>query len=223
MSGQDGKSRREVWAAALAVVIGIPLMVMLGTSIADGFVRAGQAPLRAVLGNERYEALEAGEGGVPHYLGHERLAPDFTLRDRDGNEWRLADHRGEVVVLNFWSVTCQPCIEEMPTLELLSEMSKRRWNDVNVLAVSADSSWAEVQPVLDRIDAMEGIVPRLFDPDRDLLHLLDPGKAVVEGAFGTRLYPETWIIDREGVIRFRYDGGRDWSTALMLDVIELFR
>ena len=198
-----------MYAGLLALVLAIPLLVMLGTSIADGFVRSGQAPLRAVLGNARYEELTAGQGGVPHYLGYDRIAPDFELRDRNGETWRLSDHRGKVVVMNFWSITCGPCIEEMPSVELLHEMAGRRWDDVEVVAVSTDAGWEAVQTVL--------------PTDPGLTHLFDPDRAVVDGEFGTRLYPETWIIDGDGVIRFRYDGARDWSTALVLDLIELFR
>jgi hypothetical protein len=50
--------------------------------------------------------------------------------------------------------------------------------------------------------------------------LFDPDKSVVKGKYGTRLYPETWIIDRNGIIRFRIDGGRDWGSAIALELIE---
>jgi len=50
--------------------------------------------------------------------------------------------------------------------------------------------------------------------------LFDPDKAVVRGKFGTRLYPETWVIDPEGVIRVRIDGGRDWASPVALEMIQ---
>jgi hypothetical protein len=50
--------------------------------------------------------------------------------------------------------------------------------------------------------------------------LFDPDKSVVRGKFGTRLYPETWVIDPEGVIRVRIDGGRDWSAPIAIEMIE---
>ena len=209
-AGTPARSRNaKVWAALFASWLGIPLLVLFGFSMADGERRAQETPLRAVIGNARFEALMAGEGGNPHYLGYERLAPDITLTDRNGEEWRLADHRGKVIVMNFWSITCGPCVEEMPTLELLAEMIDARFGgDVELVAVSTDADW----------DAVSSILPE----EPRLAHYFDPDKEVVEGAFGTQLYPETWIIDAEGVIRFRYDGARDWSSPLMLDLIALF-
>jgi hypothetical protein len=60
----------------------------------------------------------------------------------------------------------------------------------------------------------------LFRPDSKLRVLLDPNKAVVRDKFGTRLYPETWVIDPKGVIRVRVDGGRDWAAPIALEMIE---
>ena len=56
-----------------------------------------------------------------------------------------------------------------------------------------------------------------------MTHLLVPGRVVITGKFGARLFPETWIIDRSGVVRFRYDGALDWSNPVLLDVIRRFR
>jgi thiol-disulfide isomerase/thioredoxin len=109
------------------------------------------------------------------------------------------------VVLNFWTMTCKPCLEEMPSLEQLALVAKER-KDIEVVAVSTDKGWSDV----------EG----LFKPDSQLKILFDPDKSVVRGKFGTRLYPETWIIDPDGVIRVRIDGGRDWSAPLALEMIQ---
>ena len=149
-----------------------------------------------------------GEGGVPHYLGASLLAPDFSLPQQGGGEWKLSDHRGKVIVMNFWTVTCRPCIQEMPTIELLAEIIEP-WGDVEVVAVSTDRNWAEV----------ETIIPR----KSRITSLLDAERTVVNGKFGTKLFPETWIIDADGVIRFRYDGALDWSNPVALDLIRAYR
>ncbi len=52
----------------------------------------------------------------PDYAGFDRRAPDFELPTIDGGKFRLSEHRGQVVILNFWTKTCRPCLEEMPTL-----------------------------------------------------------------------------------------------------------
>jgi peroxiredoxin len=201
--------RHAEWLSALVVfLIGAPLTLMFASAGVDGEVRRREAPLRALLGNDAYEALRRGEPTPQHYLGRDRLAPDFTLHDRDGRPWRLSDRRGRVVVLHFWTVTCPPCLEEMPTLVELARILEGR-RDVELVAIAADRSWEQVAAV----------VP----PGSPLRVLLDPDRAVVRDRFGTRLYPETWIVDPRGVIRMRVDGPRDWSSAVALDAIESFR
>ena len=206
--------QREMLAAALALVVGLPLVFVFARAVADGTHRYAETPFRAIFGDERYEEMLHGEEGPLHYLklpgtpGEILSAPDFELKAREGGTWKLSDHRGKVVVMNFWSVTCRPCIEEMPKLETLAELSDR-WDDVEVVAISADDTFADVDPVL---------------PEQtELKHLIDPGRTIIAGAYGTNLFPETWIVDRQGVVRMRYDGPRDWSDPLVLDVIESFR
>ena len=96
----------------------------------------------------------------------------------------------------------------MPSLEDLALMAER-WDDVEVVTVSTDPSWETVAPYV--------------RADSRLVQLIDPERRVVADLFGTHLYPETWIIDREGVIRFRYDGAFDWSNPVVLDVIDAYR
>ena len=195
-------------ASLIVAAIALPVIFIFAGAIADSRARAGEAPFRAVLGNARYEALMVGEGGVPHHLGASRRAPAFTLPEQGGGEWKLSDHRGKVIVMNFWTVTCRPCIQEMPTIELLAEIAEP-WGDVEVVAVSTDRSWDEVATII--------------APSSRITSLLDADRAVVNGMFGTKLFPETWIIDADGVIRFRFDGALDWSDPVALDLIRAYR
>lgn len=193
-------------AALLAFLVGAPFAFMMVRAFAEGEVRRKEIPLRAMLGDETFEAFRDGDG-MPkaHYYGNNRLAPDFELTDQHGNKWKLSDHRGKTVVLNFWTITCGPCVEEMPSLEQLALVAAER-DDLEVVTVSTDRSWDEVKS--------------LFKPDSKLRVLFDPDKSVVRDKFGTRLYPETWVIDGDGVIRVRIDGARDWSAPLALHMIE---
>jgi len=50
--------------------------------------------------------------------------------------------------------------------------------------------------------------------------LLDPDAEIVTEKFGTKLFPETWFIDADGVIRARFDGERDWASPLVIDLAE---
>jgi peroxiredoxin len=195
----------EKLAAVVAFVLGAPFAFMMVRGFAEGEVRRKETPLRALIGDEAFEAYRDGETAKLHYVGEDRLAPDFTLRDKDGKEWRLKDQRGKTVVLNFWTMTCQPCVEEMPSFEQLALVAKER-DDLEVVAVSTDKGWSDVAP--------------LIKPESALKVLFDPDKAVVRDKFGTRLYPETWVIDPDGVIRVRIDGARDWSAPIALELIE---
>jgi peroxiredoxin len=200
--------RAEILAGLTVFLLGAPLAYMFASAGADGEARRREAPLRALLGNEAYDALRRGDETPQHYMGDDRLAPDFTLEGRDGRAWTLSEHRGRVVVLNFWTITCQPCLEEMPHLEELARIVRER-DDLELVTISTDRTWDQVATAV--------------DPRSPLAVLLDPDRSVVRDRFGTRLYPETWVIDPRGVIRLRVDGPRDWSSAVAIDAFELFR
>ncbi len=199
--------RRELIATLIVALLGTPLVFMYARAMASSEARRRETPLRALLGDDSYERLARGERTEENYLGDQLLAPDFTLLDRNGKPWRLRDHRGKVVVMNFWTMTCGPCVQELPSILELADMAKHS-GDFEVVAVSTDKSWNEVAA--------------LFPPQFSLRVLFDPERKIVSGKFGTRLFPETWVIDPRGVIRLRVDGRRDWSEALAVDVIESF-
>ncbi len=145
----------------------------------------------------------------PDYMAAERLAPNFALKDLKGNTVTLESLRGKVVVLNFWSKTCGPCLEEMPDFAELAKVLRDR-SDVAVLAVSTDESAADVKPTLQTV----------LREEPPFAVLMDPEAKTVEGQYGTHLYPETWFIDKRGVIRARFDGAREWNSALVVDYID---
>ncbi len=202
-----GVAIADVVAAALVLLVGGPLVFTFASAFVDGETRRHEAPLRALFGSAIYDQMMRGDAIPQHYLGNDRLAPDFTLTDQDGNEWNLRDHRGHVVVMNFWTVTCGPCVEEMPSLVDLGRIAEER-GDVELITVSVDHSFGEVRTV----------VPA----DAPLRVLLDSDRHVTRDLYGTRLFPETWIIDPRGVIRARVDGGRDWASGIAQDAIRSF-
>jgi peroxiredoxin len=148
----------------------------------------------------------------PDYMAAERRAPDFALKDLRGNTVNLESLRGKVVVLNFWSKTCGPCLEEMPELAELTKVIRDR-PDVVVIAVSVDGGPDDVRPTLQTVLREEPPFVVLFDPD----------SKVVGGKYGTSLFPETWFIDKHGVIRARFDGAREWNNPLMVNYIDALR
>jgi peroxiredoxin len=149
----------------------------------------------------------------PTYAARNRSAPDFTLPDADGKPVKLSQYRGKTVILNFWTTTCQPCLEEMPSLADLAKVLAKR-DDVVVLTISTD---------LTKDVALSALQTLLREPKPPFTVLFDPESNVVHDKFGTELFPETWVIDPKGIVRARFDGARDWSNALVLDLVESFQ
>jgi cytochrome c biogenesis protein CcmG/thiol:disulfide interchange protein DsbE len=125
-------------------------------------------------------------------------APDFTVE-----KTTLGQFRGQVVVLNFWATWCIPCVEELPSFD---QMQRRmRAKRVTVIAVSVD---------------VDENAYRKFVADHNvkLLTVRDPtGKT--SAMYGTFKYPETYIIDRNGVLQRKFMGAVDWTEPEMLDFL----
>lgn len=186
---------RYAWVAQLAFVSCAALAMY-------GFVRTAKD------GNTR-EVCTPSCSLQPDYAGQNRLAPDFELPSIHGGNLRLSSLRGKVVVLNFWTKHCRPCLEEMPSIAELSRVLESTGDDVVVLTVSNDES---VEDVRETLTAVLGAEP-------PFLGVVDAENDVVLGKYGTKLYPETWIIDAEGVIRARFDGPRQWDSAMIVDFV----
>lgn len=130
------------------------------------------------------------------------VAPDFSVQD-DQNRITLSQYRGQVVVLNFWATWCPPCIEELPSLV---EMQRRlKDKGVIVLAVS--------------VDVDQGAYKQFVkDHNVTLLTVRDPnGKS--NQLYGTFKFPETYVIDRTGVMRRKFIGAVDWTEPEITDFL----
>jgi peroxiredoxin len=136
-------------------------------------------------------------GSHPSLVGN--LAPDFTVQDAD-RKVTLHDLRGKVVVLNFWATWCPPCVDEMPSLVKMQSDLKDR---VLVLAVSVDEDERSYRTFLKKNNV-------------DLLTVRDPQQKSNE-LYGTFKFPETYIIDRQGVVQRKFIGPVDWTRP---DVVE---
>jgi cytochrome c biogenesis protein CcmG/thiol:disulfide interchange protein DsbE len=137
-------------------------------------------------------------GSRPPRIG--RAAPDFTVQDSD-HAVTLSQLKGQIVVLNFWATWCPPCIEEMPSLVQMQQRMKAK--GIIVLAVSVDADGGAYRQFLK-------------DHNVNLLSVRDPDQKS-NGLYGTSKFPETYIIDRDGVIRRKFIGAVDWTEP---DVIE---
>ena len=148
----------------------------------------------------------------PNYAVFEKKAPSFILKDLHGHDVSLDSFRGKVVVLNFWTKTCGPCMEEMPDIADLARILKPK-DDVVVLTISTDETAEDAQNTMKSV----------LKADPPFAVLMDPELKVVKEKYGTSLYPETWIIDKNGVIRARFDGAREWSNATVVQLVDQIR
>lgn len=137
-------------------------------------------------------------GSRPRRIGGS--APDFTVQDSD-KKISLDQFRGQVVVLNFWATWCPPCTEELPSLMIMQDRTRSK--GIVVLGVSID---------------VDGDAYHLFLKQRNVnfLTVRDPDQRV-SGLYGTHGWPETYIIDRQGVLRRKVVGPINWNAP---DVME---
>jgi len=129
-------------------------------------------------------------------------APDFIVQDSD-RKVEIRDFHGKIVLLNFWATWCAPCVEEMPSLVQLQQRMKDK--GVTVVAVSVD---------VDN-DAYHKF---LVDHKIDLLTVRDPDQKA-NNLYGTFKFPETYIIDRNGIVRRKFIGAVDWSQPEIVDFL----
>jgi len=129
-------------------------------------------------------------------------APYFSVQDSD-RKVDLHDFQGKLLVLNFWATWCPPCVEEMPSLVQLQERMKGK--DLVVLGVSVDAS----------ADAYRKF---LKDYNVNFLTVRDPDQKTNQ-LYGTFKFPETYIIDRKGIVRRKFIGAVDWSQPEIVDFL----
>ena len=149
----------------------------------------------------------------PNYAGSTLTAPDFSLRDLHGHDVMLSSYRGKIVVLNFWASWCAPCREELPDLGELAHILAPE-KDIAILAVSVDNGPDDVRDLLKTTLKEDPPFPVLFDPN---------GDSAVGPKFGTHQFPETWLLDKRGVVRARFDGTRPWSNPVIVEAITELR
>ena len=114
-------------------------------------------------------------------------APDFSTELLSGESFRLSDYRGRVVMINFWAVTCAPCLEELPDFERFG----REHPDVEILAVH---HWAGAGKARDFLagKGWEHLDFALDSREKGLLPLLNASDAM----------PQTIVLDRQGVVTY---------------------
>ncbi len=135
------------------------------------------------------------------------MAPDFTLKDLDGNEVSLSDYKGKIVVLNFWATWCRYCIEEMPDFnELDKEMADA--GDGVVLAVNVQEPYNKVNEYI-------------TNNDFGIKVLLDEDGYIAGAIYGVEGYPTTFVLNKDGSLYTYIPGKTDLDT--MRTIIDMAR
>jgi len=145
-------------------------------------------------------ACGCNRGSQPPRVGSP--AKDFTVKDSD-HTVSLNQFRGQVVVLNFWASWCAPCVAELPSMMEMQELLRSR--GVTVLGVSID---------------VDGDAYHRFIQHRNVnfLTVQDPDQRVA-GMYGTSVWPESYIIDRQGVMRRKVVGPTNWDAPEILEFL----
>lgn len=118
-------------------------------------------------------------------------SPDFILSGIDGQEHRMSDYKGHVVFVNFWATWCVPCRIELPALQQF--VAEQGTAGAQVLAVNVGESGAQVEAYFNE-NKITG------------LNVLLDSEVEVYSAFGVNALPTTFVVDQDGIIRFRHFG-----------------
>jgi peroxiredoxin len=130
-------------------------------------------------------------------------APDFSLVDRQGKTWTLSELKGQVVFINFWATWCSPCLKELPSMQKLYETVPE--TKFKMLAILNND-----KPVLaDFVANQKGIT----------IPILDDSQSLVASQYALTGLPETFIVDKQGILREKFIGAEQWDAPGYVQMI----
>jgi len=129
--------------------------------------------------------------------------PPLELKDLAGATHRLEDYRGKVVLLNFWATWCAPCLSEMPSIERLKKRLAGR--PFVVLAVNVDEPESRIAKFLQQTPLDFPVLP-------------DPGARITK-SWKVRILPATFLVGRDGRIRYTVTGELDWANEQVVSLV----
>jgi cytochrome c biogenesis protein CcmG, thiol:disulfide interchange protein DsbE len=130
-------------------------------------------------------------------------APNFSLIDRQGKTWTLFELKGQVVFINFWATWCPPCLKELPSMQRLYTMLPK--NSFKMLAILNKDKMT----LADFVANQKGIT----------IPILDDTQNVVGSKYFLTGLPETFIVDKQGIIREKVIGGVQWDSPGSVKII----
>jgi peroxiredoxin len=160
--------------AGLLIGAGLAVFIFLGLNIPNGSPKSKS---------------EIPGVSLPESAAVGSIAPDFELDNLVGENIKLSELRGKIVLINFWATWCEPCKIEMPFFETLYQDQN---TEVEILAVNFDEPPQQVQQFADEFELSFPV-------------LLDPG-AEVQKLYRVIGYPTTFVVDEEGIVAFHHIG-----------------
>lgn len=131
--------------------------------------------------------------------------PDFEISNLFGKKENISDYKGKLIFLNFWATWCPPCRAEMPSMETIYKNKGNK--NFEIIAISVDQT--STQKIYDFILKNNYSFPVYHDPT-----------GAISNKFLVQSIPQTFIIDKNGVILEKYTGAFDWTT---LDIDKLLQ
>jgi cytochrome c biogenesis protein CcmG/thiol:disulfide interchange protein DsbE len=131
-------------------------------------------------------------------------APHFSMRADNGLTITPTEFGGKVLIVNFWASWCPPCVQETPSM--IAFTNHYREKGVVVFGVSVDKSQKNYDNFLKRFGV-------------SFLTARDP-EAKVSDLFGTYVYPETYVINRQGKVVQKIIGGTNWSDPNLMRFVD---
>ncbi|MES9855703.1 MAG: TlpA disulfide reductase family protein [Sedimenticola sp.] len=182
----------------------LPPMLARSARLLAAITQEVHSPV-AAMGAASEKRWETGvfAGLLQPYTG-DPTPPALSLTDLEGNAYTLDKYKGKVVLLNFWATWCPPCVKEIPSLGRVKK--KMGGRGLEVLSVDVGEPVERVRAFLKRIPAAFPV-------------LLDSGGRTVT-PWQIRAFPTTYLIDRQGQIRYAYFGGLEWDAPEVVKVIE---
>jgi thiol-disulfide isomerase/thioredoxin len=184
---QARSSRKAAWLAIGAVVLALGL-IWLAPGVKDTTTSSS-----TTASGPDYAAAAAANAGEPDDAAVEgKPAPlQFTLKDMNGVDVKLASFKGKIILLNFWATWCGPCRSEIPSLV---DLQKQYSKDLVVLGVSVD-------------DPIEKLKPYATEMKMNYPVLVGNGREDVQDAYGPLWgIPVSVFIDRDGKIAKKHSG-----------------
>jgi len=123
------------------------------------------------------------------------IAPDFTLENMQGEKVSLSQFRGKVVLINFWATWCPPCRAEMPSMEVLHQTFED--DGLVLLAINVENEGP-------------GVVAEFLNESPYNFPILLDDESRVQRLYGVYQFPESFIVDPNGVVVKRVIGAVNW-------------